>query len=79
MFFPECVKMATAGATAPCLATKTGISSLTVAYVSHASEILVDLSEFYKFIKQHHKDTDKYGPLRRSNIRAKSANINMDL
>ena len=52
-----------------CLSVKTGIPHLTVPYVPHSSEILVDLTDFYKFIKQHHNDSDKKGVPRRNNIR----------
>ena len=65
-FFSVCTKTATS----PCLSAKTGISSLNVPNVSHSSEILVDLTEFYKFIKQHHNDSDKNCVPRRNSIRA---------
>ena len=69
IIFPGAIKMATSQ-TAPCLSAKTGIPHLTLPIVAHSSEILVDLNEFYSFIKQHYKDSDKKGVPRRNNIRA---------
>ena len=69
IIFPGAIKMATSQ-TAPCLSAKTGIPHLTLPIVAHSSEILVDLNEFYSFIKQHYKDSDKKGVPRRNTIRA---------
>ena len=64
--------MATGGS----LATITGISNLNLPFISHYSKILVDLDELYKFMKTHHKESDRKDAPRRNNIRSEIRKYN---